>query len=287
MTAAWNDKLAGVIGAIGSPEFHERMGATLRHLVDFDYTVIFAYYRDVPPIDVYDDFPARKRKIFVTRYQEGPYLLDPFFLATLQDHQPNLYRLKELAPDRFYQSEYFRSYYIQTGLSEEIGYFVPLPEGVTMVVSLMRSEHDSTFSAHDFRKLKEVAPLVNALIQQQHHDLFQQFSEYQGADGRSNIQRYIDHAFDTFGRNVLTPRERDVVEYVLKGNSSAAIGRLLEISPGTVQIHRKNIYAKLGINSQGELFSQFIKGLTRYPETLPAASAKKPESRSSRGSNRR
>ena len=38
--------------------------------------------------------------------------------------------------------------------------------------------------------------------------------------------------------------------------------RLLNISAGTVQIHRKNIYQKLGINSQGELFSQFIRGLT-------------------------
>ena len=37
---------------------------------------------------------------------------------------------------------------------------------------------------------------------------------------------------------------------------------ILAISPGTVRIHRKNIYAKLGINSQGELFSRFIESLT-------------------------
>lgn len=252
-----------MIKSIGSPQFHEILAATLRQLVDFDYTVIFAYYKDVPPIDVYDDFPSRKRKIFVTMYQEGPYLLDPFFLASTQNYEPDLYRLKELAPDRFYQSEYFRSYYIQTGLSEEIGYLAPLPESVTLVLSLMRSEQYSAFSAHELRKLKEVAPIVSALVQQQHADLYQRFADYDGDDERSSIQRYIEHAFRTFGKNVLTPRERDVVEYVLKGNSSAAIGKMLQITTGTVQIHRKNIYTKLGINSQGELFSKFISGLTR------------------------
>ena len=34
---------------------------------------------------------------------------------------------------------------------------------------------------------------------------------------------------------------------------------ILGISPGTVRIHRRNIYAKLRINSQGELFSKFIE----------------------------
>jgi DNA-binding CsgD family transcriptional regulator len=99
-------------------------------------------------------------------------------------------------------------------------------------------------------------------VQQQHADLYHRFSGYSGDEEQSSIQRSIDNAFRTFGRNLLTPRERDVVEYVLKGNSSAAIGRLLNISAGTVQIHRNNIYQKLGINSQGELFSQFISGLT-------------------------
>jgi DNA-binding CsgD family transcriptional regulator len=71
----------------------------------------------------------------------------------------------------------------------------------------------------------------------------------------------------TFGRSVLTPRECDVVEFVLKGHSAEAIGKILGISIGTVRIHRKNIYAKLAINSQGELFSRFIQALTT--ETTP------------------
>ena len=37
----------------------------------------------------------------------------------------------------------------------------------------------------------------------------------------------------------------------------------LGISPETVRMHRKNLYLKLDINSQSELFAQFIGWLRR------------------------
>ena len=59
-------------------------------------------------------------------------------------------------------------------------------------------------------------------------------------------------------RGVLTAREREVVEHTLKGHSAKAIGELLGIKSGTVRIHRRNVYAKLRISSQGELFTRFF-----------------------------
>jgi DNA-binding CsgD family transcriptional regulator len=49
---------------------------------------------------------------------------------------------------------------------------------------------------------------------------------------------------------------------VLRGHSSEAIGDALGIASGTVKIHRKNIYAKLGIGSQAELISMFLASLS-------------------------
>ncbi|SMF51587.1 DNA-binding transcriptional regulator, CsgD family [Tistlia consotensis] len=260
--AAWNQGLAGAVSAIGSPQFPAELVAALKRLAVFDYSVMFAYCGDVRPIDLYDNFPAGKRRVFVDLYQEGPYLLDPFYLACARKVAPALYRLRDLAPDRFYQSEYFRSYYVQTGLSEEIGFFLALPGEVRAVVSLMRADATPAFSAREFATLQEAWPVVAAAAGQHWRDLHRHFSVEDPGDGPSTIQRTIDYAFRTFGRSVLTARERDVVEYVLKGHSSEAIGKILGISPGTVRIHRKNIYAKLGINSQGELFSQFIRALS-------------------------
>jgi DNA-binding CsgD family transcriptional regulator len=267
LVRSWNEEVGAIISAIGSPGFPDALVAGLRSVVPFDYSVMFAYCGDARPFDLYDDFPTTKRRVFVTMYQEGPYMLDPFFLASKNNTQSGLYRLRDLAPDRFYQSEYFRSYYVQTGLSEEIGYFVTLPDSVTAVISLMRADPTPAFNAREFQQLQAAEPIVRAAVERNWLELHRRFSDGATDGDQGDLQQYIDYAFRNFGRSVLTPRERDVVEYVLKGYSSEAIGKILEIATGTVRIHRKNIYAKLGINSQGALFSQFIRALSNEART--------------------
>jgi DNA-binding CsgD family transcriptional regulator len=56
----------------------------------------------------------------------------------------------------------------------------------------------------------------------------------------------------------LTAREAQVVNLMLEGHSARAIGDALRISNETVRVHRRNIYEKLGISSQGELFRWFL-----------------------------
>jgi len=51
----------------------------------------------------------------------------------------------------------------------------------------------------------------------------------------------------------LTSREREVLQLVSEGHSSAEIGRRLFISPRTVEIHRQNMMRKLGLRNQAEL----------------------------------
>lgn len=262
MESDWNKRIADVIESLDSPQFMETLIAAIHSCVAFDYAVIFAYQGESKPIDLYDNFPSSKRRVFVSRYQEGPYLLDPFFLASANNVEDGLYRLKHLAADRFYQSEYFRSYYAQTSLAEEIGYFIGFQHESKVVISLMRLDSSSTFNAREFRQLAAIEPIVRAAATHRWSDVHTRFDPPQDTKVESSIQKTIEHAFHTFGNSILTPRERDIVEYVLKGHSSEAIARILGITAGTVRIHRKNIYSKLRINSQGELFSLFISGLS-------------------------
>lgn len=266
MASDWNVAVAEIIGALGTPRFPAALVAALRGIVDFDYTVMFAYRGDARPIDLYDDFPAGKRNVMVDAYQDGPYLLDPLFLACHRRVEPDLYRLRDLAPDRFYQGEYFRSYYVQTGLSEEIGFIAALPDGVMAVISAMRSDRRPGFAAREFAALRRAHPVVAAAAAKHWHDLHRSFANRDEEPPAPALHRNIDHAFQTFGKPSLTRREREVVEYVLKGHSSEAIGDILGISSGTVRIHRKNVYSKLGIKSQGELFSRFIDALSAEVE---------------------
>ncbi len=247
-----------VITAIHQPDFPTVLAALLRSTVPYSYTVIFGFCGAARPLNLFDDFPDPKRKIFVTDYQEGPYLLDPFYHAATRPVASGLYRMRDLAPDRFYQGEYFRNYYIQTGLAEEIGIFVTLAENATVVLSLMRAE--KPFSTRDLRNLNDVLPVVDACLRLHWADLAKQFRAVSGPRGKV-VQIGIERSFQLFGVGILTPREREIVEHTLKGNSAEAVGKILDISPGTVRIHRRNIYAKLRINSQGELFSRFIETL--------------------------
>lgn len=60
---------------------------------------------------------------------------------------------------------------------------------------------------------------------------------------------------------MLTEREREAAQMVLRGHSVKSTAREMNISPETVRMHRKNLYLKLGISSQSELFAQFIDWL--------------------------
>ena len=260
---AWNDSLAAALGAIGTSGFATSLVAALAHVVPFDYSVIFAYRGSARPIDLFDNFPAGKRRVFVDDYQAGPYLLDPLFIASPQTLGPGPHRVADLAPDRFPQSQYFQSYYVQTGLSEEIAFFVPIHDETRIVVSLMRdAARLPPFALRERKRLALVAPLISAASAQHWKDVAGRFSDSGRPRPVTAAEPILASAFHRFGDGRLTAREAEIVELVLKGNSSEAIGKKLGIATGTVRIHRKNIYMKLGISSQGELFSRFVASIS-------------------------
>jgi DNA-binding CsgD family transcriptional regulator len=67
-----------------------------------------------------------------------------------------------------------------------------------------------------------------------------------------------ENRFQNFGSGVLTDREMEVVQLILVGHSSASIALQLVVSISTIKTHRRNIYGKLEISSQAELFSLFL-----------------------------
>jgi len=52
---------------------------------------------------------------------------------------------------------------------------------------------------------------------------------------------------------LLTPREREVLEQLVIGRSNKAIGLELDISPRTVEIHRARVMEKMAVSSLAEL----------------------------------
>lgn len=234
--------------------------ALLGSLVRFDEVVIFAYRGKDRPIELFSTFSPEEYAVFVTLYQAGPYLLDPFYHQALA-MSAGVWRMRELAPDRFFSSEYRRTYYVQTGLAEELGFFVPCEGEVSVVLSLMRKERSGSFADKELALLRTAEPLVRALIRRSWDDLAPRFEAASTSTRRRRSQkRSTDQIWDTLN---LTRREAAIVELVLQGHSSESIGLRLGISSGTVKVHRRNVYRKLGIGSQTQLMSTYLRSLSR------------------------
>ena len=64
---------------------------------------------------------------------------------------------------------------------------------------------------------------------------------------------------DQAPRDRLTPREQEVVKLVAESHTSEQIAELLSISPRTVERHRENVLAKLGMRDRVELTRYAIR----------------------------
>lgn len=235
--------------------------AMLETLVRFDHVVVFGYAGERRPICLFHTFDPGQYDIFVAQYQVGPFLLDPFFRA-MRERRRGLFRMRELAPDRFFSSEYVRSYYARTELAEEIGFFVPVDGADGIVLSLMRAQASGAFAAREIALLKAAEPLVGALVGAQWPDLPQRLARGEPFAGgrRREAGRSVETVWT--GMN-LTEREAQVVDLVLRGHSSESIAATLGISTGTVKVHRRNVYRKLNITSQTQLLSIYLDHVSR------------------------
>ncbi len=68
----------------------------------------------------------------------------------------------------------------------------------------------------------------------------------------------------------LTPREREVLEAMLQGRPNKAIASMLGISRKTLDVHRRRIQEKLGVDSYAELIFKLAR-LRAAPPCLPWA----------------
>lgn len=263
--ARWQQATADIIAHIDAPSLPAVLDRSLQTLVQFDQTVIFAYPDQSQPLYLHDGFRGHAPGAALDNYLKGAYLLDPFYTACVENIAPGLYRTSELAPDHFFEGEYFNSWQVHPcismesgSLAEEIGFMLRLAGGFMLVYSLMRRNGNKPFSADEMAALRLVEPVVRQALSHHWRDLRAPSVEPTAQPAWSMRGSVMELAFESFGAAVLSPREQMVVQLILRGHSSASIAENLAIAEGTVKNHRKSIYAKLNISSQQELFHHFI-----------------------------
>jgi len=255
---------ANLIKTVQTSAFPKALMQALQDTVSFDSLFIYTHDGEKPPINLFH-YPNDKPAVMsLEEYQRGAYLLDPVFHAYQRGVKSGVYHLRDLAPDHFFRSEYYRSYYEKTQIISEMVMFVPMPESGTVVISLSRDKSNQAYGKKTLERLKSIEPIVcEAVIRHWRNPEIAEIATRPGQGRFDTLPGRIGDAVANAGRASLTNRETEVISLILRGYSSVSIAAMLDISTGTVKVHRKNLYAKLEISSQGELFSLFLPLLTQ------------------------
>ena len=77
-------------------------------------------------------------------------------------------------------------------------------------------------------------------------------------DGQLDYQSALDSSGPAGGIEILSPREREVLDAIIVGETSKEIARRLNLSPRTVEVHRAHILKKLGARNTADLLRRVL-----------------------------
>ncbi|MEM6486043.1 MAG: helix-turn-helix transcriptional regulator [Pseudomonadota bacterium] len=254
--SALADLVAATLPLTGDEAFPDRLIKQLRRIVPFDDATLLFYAPSDLPLVAYQETPQPRSPNTMERFVAGAFLLDPYYQCAHHERRFGLFRLSQLAPESFEESEYFQSWYRNCGFNDECGYLIDLGEGAFANLALGRVGNQQ-FNDEQCELLTEIRPAIDALC----HAHFQNTgAELRIASGQ-DMRRHMHLALEGFGSSLLTTREAQVINLVLHGHSSKSVAERLGISGETVKLHRKHAYAKLEVGSQAELFYLFLDSL--------------------------
>ncbi|WP_165855105.1 helix-turn-helix domain-containing protein [Marinobacter sp. JSM 1782161] len=251
---SWQKNLAVLIEHQRLRSFPAVLEQFLSTLCFFDTILLLTYKESLRPILVHPSDPDEQSDT-LRQYIKHAYVLDPLFHTIKDGQSSGIVRLVEIMPDSFKSTEYYQTCYQNFGLVDEINMLIRIDEKVTFAITLGRKASLDSISRSELNALQEFYPVISALVRQFWLAQSGEFLQYGRSDGP------MKRALRTFASGVLTQREREITDLILRGFSSQAIADHLKISVGTVKVHRKNIHTRLNTSTQAEIFTQFIAHL--------------------------
>ena len=247
----FSKQLAELIPAIGRSEFPQKLIGMFKQMVPIDDATILVYPGTDLPVVEYFEVPEPSESSTLDIFLKGAFLLDPYYLAATRDSKFGVFRMRELAPTGFKDSEYYKTWYKNCGYQDECGYLIPISGSGFVNIALGRTATRTPFTKKQLNVLAEILPTIKVLCQQH-------WAEPEPEPGGVNLRAQLHCALTAFGSSLLTDREAQVINLVLHGHSTKTVAEKLSISVETVKLHRKHAYAKLEISSQAELFYLFL-----------------------------
>jgi len=254
MNAEAFKSLGAMISAVGTPSFWRALAELCSCVAESSGPMIYTFSRKQHPRVLFPESRLEERDLYINSYLRAAYSTDPYYTAFLEKTPARLYTLREIAPADFYQTEYFGEYYRHTNVADEVAYLVSVADDTAIHISLTRLWSEPTFSEAEVESLRTLEPVVMAAVERHLEQCPLQGAEFDDEGEGSQLET----AFEAFGRDELSPREREVAQLLLRGHSPRSVADQLDLSIDTVRNHRRNIYRKLDISSHSELFGRFL-----------------------------
>lgn len=247
-------QLARVIAALGKPQFEETLWQMLLALARPDNMLVLGYSDGGPALELCRR--AGNERVFArlqSTYMAGAFRLSPFYGLHLQRADEGLYRLRDIAPDAFQRSRFYVEYFGQTTIIDEVAFTVWLGAGLSLNLFLGRDgQSGKVFSPAEIAACRRIAPVVAELARA--HWPVPKLAAPLVEDTPARLAAAAEQRLGIG----LSPRQAQVAVLILKGHSTLSIGLKLGLSPQTVKVFRKQLYARCAISSQAELFALML-----------------------------
>ncbi len=254
----WHESLAAVVAKNFSSEAIAELLKGLENLVDASSGLVTIFPLAQPPQTTHHRLLANENPQYqLDTYDSGAYLLDPFYRIALDKKVEGPFTVKDVSPEGFENSEYYDLFYKKLGFIDEICILFQFEDQAIVSISLVRHAGERPFTRAEVKQLEIVYPLIKSILVK-----WRQSLEHTAPP---NLERQLENALINFGNSVLTPRESKIIHLILHGYSIKYIADKLDNSVETIKHRRKNIYTKLDVSSQSELFYLFIASLKAMP----------------------
>lgn len=225
------DALHSIGAGCNAPGNFARCGvASLSRLIGSELTTLSVCDLDSNHRSVVSDAPgaisARQLEVFDRYFHEHP-------LVRAHGRNPSAVtrRISDLVPtDAFRQTPLYNDYYRPIGIRHAMA--VPIYVDRRLLVSFVFNRAGSAFSDRDRDLAETVRPHLTNLYRL-------------GAAAEPALKRSAGEAAEA-----LTPREREVLEWVAAGKTSRDIASILGASARTIEKHLERIYEKLGVENR-------------------------------------
>lgn len=240
----WNQRLAHLITCLADEDISEKILDVLHVVVNYETCLMMRCRLDGgSPSLITHNIPACSQEIHLDKYLSFAYHKDPM-LEKINDDNSQIIRINQNTHSLI-GSSYYHDYYCDLDLQDEINmlFFIGQKEFIVITIGMRKS----MLTKDELLALNSIYHILNSIIVQHynHPKVIAHDCDRRSVKAKASI-------------DTLTEREREIVNMMISGQGTKMLARELGISYQTVKVHRKNIYNKLGINSELQLCSMFI-----------------------------